>query len=233
MRVKVLYLCLFLAFLFISLPNASAQWDYKPVEDTSFVSKKFRIEASAGYSLRVGSIRSTGSPEFDDYLSSLKYGMNYIISIGYKMLGDNSGLSFDYQSFNKSIAGDSIEVPGFGRTNLKDNVVLDYYGVSYMSCSSFLKDRFILIGKFGLGWYNFLNEKEASGSGIKIESSALGYYTYISGEYNITDFFCVGLSVNYVVGTWREFTINGTQNNDLGEESGTRWDFNLGLRYYF
>ena len=233
MSVKVLHLSLLLAFLFTGLPNAAAQWDYKPVEDTSFVSKKFRIEAGAGYSIRMARFQGTGSAEFDDYLSPLKYGMSYIISVGYKMLGDNSGLSFDYLNFSKSIAGDSIEVPNFGRTNLRDNVYLDYYGVSYMTCSSFLKDRFILIGKFGLGLYDFLNEKEAAGDVIKIESSTLGYYTYLSGEYNITDFFCVGLSVNYVIGTWREFTINGTQNNNLGEESGTRWDFNLGLRYYF
>ena len=204
---------------------------------------EFRIDAGIGFSYRTVDVPSNAPQEIRDYLRELKSGSNIDINLAYYFI-PHFGITLNYSRFSSSNNIDNIEMEDLDTGHLynsygEDNISISYIGVG-LTNRSVLKAStviFYFTGGFGYMYYN--NDAKIKVYDLNftqymdIEGETFAAYIAVSMDFMLTEKFGLGGKISLVGGSIDKYKVNGNEINlDEGENMG-RFDFNIGLRYYF
>jgi hypothetical protein len=195
---------------------------------------KLRFSLEYGYGLRLAEADPEASTEMQDYVNDLLTGPDISADAGYFFNNRwGAGLGIIRFSASNSTAGmfdysgDTLLSP------MKDDVVFSYYGIYLYERETAWLDRAYVIAKAGLGWLTYVDDGSVDGEKVKLDGSAIGIAISISGEYRLPYNLAVGVNLGYLLGTVSDIKLNGKPSPFTGEESASRLDLNLGLKYYW
>jgi hypothetical protein len=216
--------------------RSTPQQYYEPVYESTD-EQNFRINIEGGYSYRTAKISSDIPAAFKSYMEKLKSGYNIAANISY-FFNEEYGVCLGYSRFMTSNSMDGVYIydPAWGDTYgpgiMEDDITISYLGIGMAGRKIFSDGNILLIGNFSLGMASYTNDSKLIGSTFKIEGSTFAYSGLLSLDFMLDRNWALGFGISYLGGTLKDAKVNG-RSAKLGEENLFRFDFNVGIKYYF
>lgn len=209
---------------------------YEPVYESTD-EQKFRINIEGGYSYRTAEVSGNVPADFKSYIEKLKSGYNIAANISY-FFNEEYGVCLGYSRFMTSNSMDGVYIydPAWGDTYgpgiMEDDITISYFGIGMAGRKIFSDGNILLIGNFSLGITSYTNNSKLIDDSYKIEGSTFAYSGSLGLDFMLSRNWAFGFGISYLGGTLKDAKVNGVS-VDLGEENLFRFDFNVGIKYYF
>ena len=220
----------FTAMAFPQEPDEHAEEDF----DTG-KGLKIRIGLEGGYGCRLA--RVADNDPLADYLEELKTGLNYGVSLAY-IFGLEYGICLRFSQFITSSAMDNdtlistidsaIILPG----SIENHVTISYVGAGLGQRKILGGGRVLFFNEVTIGALFYTDAFKSVNLSFDRIGSTFGLGGALGFDFMITDNVALGFNVAYVLGSLSSLKINGETVNLDTNEGLTRFDFNLGLRFY-
>lgn len=217
-------------------PKRSTPQQYYEPTDESTDNPKYRINIESGYSYRTAEVSGNIPADFKNYMEKLKSGYNISANITY-FFGEEYGICFNYSTFMTSNSVDGVVVYDIETGNIlgvgkmENNITISMYGVG-LAQRKLLSESILLYASGTLGLTTYFNDWKLPNKSVEIEGSTLAFSGLVGLDFKLDPNWAAGLDISYLLGTVSDFKVNG-KGVDLGKESLNRFDFNVGIKYYF
>ncbi|MDI6804564.1 MAG: hypothetical protein QME58_12095 [Bacteroidota bacterium] len=217
-------------------PKRSIPQQYYEPTDESTDEPKFRINIEGGYSYRTTEVSGNVPADFKSYMEKLKSGYNIAVNFTY-FFGEEYGICFNYSRFMTSNSIDGVVIYNkttgsiLGVGKMEDNIAISLYGVG-LAQRKILSESILLYASGVLGLATYFDDGKLLNIPVEIDGSGFALSGLVGLDFKLGPDWAFGLDISYLLGTVSNFKVNGKSVN-LGKESLNRFDFNIGLKYFF
>ena len=252
-------------FIFLSMicitGNCIAQYyeyidDYEYYEDEEYVIyEKWRIGISGGPGYIYTSSKDAENElitigmdkqKVKDAFNNYRWGWQANVDLHY-LFNQKIGIGVKYSIFQTST---KLENVSFGNYNgdglhiffgdMEDKLYVNYIGPSFL-WQNYINRRetWKITTLFSLGYSHFRSESHIMDFPSLTTSHTFGGYGEFGLEYFISRNVSLGANLNYIISSFKKFTIKNNQGTypyeppDNGKEDISRFNFSLGTRVYF
>ncbi len=198
---------------------------------------KMRLNVEGGYSYRTVKIPAGTSSEMESYLGGLKSGSNFSMDLTY-FIHKEFGITMTYSRFSASNSLANIEFYDQSTNetfvgSMEDNMIFSYVGVGVSQRRLYGNGSGLFIANLALGKLSYNNDSRVVNFPFDIEGSTIALHGLIGLEFFLSKEFGLGGSISYVLGSLGQIKVNGNEIPLSENENLNRFDFNIGLKYYF
>ena len=198
---------------------------------------KMRLNVEGGYSYRTVKIPGGIPSELKSYMSGLKSGYNLAIDLTY-FFHKEYGITVNYSRFSASNSMGNIEYideqtnqSGIG--SMEDNMLFSFIGLGVTQRKLLGNRSRLLISNISMGKLSYNNDSRVIYYPLDIEGSTVALHGLLGLDFFISPKFALGGSISYLLGSLSKIKVNGTESRLSENENLNRFDFNVGIKYYF
>lgn len=198
---------------------------------------KLRLNVEGGYSYRTAKIPSDMPSDLKIYIEDLMKGYNFAIDLTY-FFNTEYGIGIKYSNFSASNFMDNVSyynelTDESGVGSMEDNISLSFIGVGITNRKLLGNGNTLLIGNLSAGQLSYNNDSRVIDLPLDIEGSTFGLHALVGLDFFVSEKLGLGGSLSYIIGSLSKIKVNGTNISFSENESLNRFDFNVGLKYYF
>lgn len=198
---------------------------------------RLRLNVEAGYAFRTVKIPAGVAPELSEYMGNLKSGLHLLADITY-FFHKEYGLNFKYSRFSTSALMNNITLSDefgnqLGPGSMEDKITMNFIGVGVTQRKIFISGKTQLIGNLTVGSLSYRDNSEIVNIPIDIKGSALALSGLVGLDFSVSPDWALGASISYMLCSLKKFKANGETITANEPENLNRFDFNVGIKYYF
>jgi hypothetical protein len=198
---------------------------------------KMRLNAEGGYSYRTVKIPAGTPSELESYMSGLKSGYNLSIDLTY-FFHKEYGITVNYSRFSASNSMENLEyideqTGESGMGSMEDNMLFSFFGLGVTQRKLLGNGASLLISNISMGKLSYNNDSRVIYYPLDIEGSTVALHGLFGLDFFISPEFALGGSISYLLGSLSKIKVNGTESSLSENENLNRFDFNVGIKYYF
>jgi hypothetical protein len=209
----------------------------KAVISNEKIENPWMIHLAYGYSRRLARISKDIPYEFRNYMDQLKSGSNISAEI-VRFFTNTYGIGLKHTVFKSSNRMDNLMLidentgEGIAAGSMEDNISYSLTGPVFSERYTASNRKIIILGEIMAGYLAYKDDSNLLGVPIPIEGSTIGYSASFAFDYLFTPKLAFGISLSFMNGSMKQFTVGGNTVKLSQGENLSRIDISGGMMLY-